>query len=421
MRKHGGVVVGLALLSACSTTSSVRDGGSREDGGPHDDFLDGGTGESSALDAGDGAPLADAGRGFPRLGVYSMNVDGTGLKLLVDAGAREFSHVRRLPATRWLTATRYGQDPDHNGLSMENESGFGAFYSGTQVVVFPLDDPSAQVVLAGTPSGGLAANPSWTDDGKLLHLVIDGDAGPLGAHFNRLTFGAIPAVSSTETLVVPAELTIPVDPHQHGPSDASGFIVFTALFKLSSKWMAPVWKMPATGTASLSAVSLVGCPICPSQGGCCGWTNLGDVLGTNDARVSHSGSDVLWMQQHPDVSFSFPGPSGPISVYPQRQAMRSLNASAQVDLPAAGVANTTLLSYGEWRADDQELVYWSVDLQAVTKQHLNLMNRDGTNRRRIPLPGELCPLHPSYLSATEIVFNAWRCSVPDCTCDVARL
>ena len=45
----------------------------------------------------------------------------------------------------------------------------------------------------------------------------------------------------------------------------------------------------------------------------------------------------------------------------------------------------------------------------------------GSNRRQIPLPAELCPQHPSYLSETEIIFNAWRCSTSECNCDVAKI
>jgi hypothetical protein len=57
---------------------------------------------------------------------------------------------------------------------------------------------------------------------------------------------------------------------------------------------------------------------------------------------------------------------------------------------------------------------------SVLRQFLWAMSRDGSGRRKIPLPANLCPLHPSYVSASEIVFNAWR-SAADGTCDVAKL
>ncbi len=354
--------------------------------------------------------------GLPRLGLYTVKTDGTGLSLLLDAGTRELSHVRLSPSG-WLVATRYGKDPDGNGLSMENEIGIGAHYAGTEIVIFRREAPTAQSVVAGTVSGGTAANPSWTEDGKVIFVQGLPDAGAAEVHLARASFGALPAVASIETVATPPSLLVPVDPHQSGPSDGTGIISFTATVNLSGKWMRPVWKMPATGTSVIGSVGFVGCPICPSTGGCCGWTTLSDVLGTNDSRMSNSGSQILWMQQDPNISASV----GPVTLYPYRQVMGPMDGGPQVTLPAVGTDPTTTLSYGEWRADDKEITYWSIEIAgAVLRQFLWVMSPDGSGRRKIPLPSGLCPQHPSYLGPSEIVFNAWR-GGPDGTCDVAKL
>ncbi len=51
--------------------------------------------------------------------------------------------MRRLPGTPWLTGNRYNKDPDGNGLAMEGEAGFGAYYDQTEVIVFDRRTPAA--------------------------------------------------------------------------------------------------------------------------------------------------------------------------------------------------------------------------------------------------------------------------------------
>lgn len=424
------LVAGLAIV-ACSGEEEPGIAGETDGGGADVAASDAsstgdGAGDATTADAtsADSANPADAGTDVQDaaftvapLGVYTIGVDGGGLTLLIDAGTREISHMRLGPGG-WIAATRYGQDPDGNGLSMENEDGFGAYYGGTEIIVFQRSAPYAQTVITGSPAGGIAANASWTADDKLLYLVNAPDAGVVNVHLERASFGSIPNVTSTAVVPVPAPLLVPVDPHQHGPSDGTGFITFTAMIEYQAKWMRPLWRMPATGTAVFAQASLVGCPICPAQGGCCGFGNVADVLGTNDSRISHSGGDVLWMQQHPNITATV----GPITVSPFRQVRRPLDGGAQVDLIPAGTDPLTSHAYGEWRADDREIVYWSIEVQAgVGRNFLWVMKPDGSDRRPIPLPPGMCPQHPSYLSDTEIIFDAWRGAAPDGSCDVSHL
>jgi hypothetical protein len=393
--------------AACAPCTCVN-GGSCDDGA-------GGTGACTCLPGWSGASCAEP----PALGVYRVQTDGSGLRLLVDAGTRELSHVRRQAGSDWLAAVRYNGDPDGNGLAMENEEGFGAYYLGTEIVVFPLTAPTSVHVVAGSAAGGMAANASWTDDGKLVFVRQPSGGDAASIHIARATFTAVPQVASVDPIPLPAQLLAPVDPHQRGRSDATGKLVVSATFQLApgNLWMRPLWQLPASGDPTFAATSVVGCPICQAQGGCCGWTDVADVLGTNDARIDHAGARVMWMQQSPNV----PATVGGLTFYPYRQVMRTLAEPGQVELTPPGTAETTSLTFGEWRADDAELVYWAIELDgAVIRNNLYVMRPDGSARTRIPLPRELCPLHPTYLSPAEIVFNAWRCVGPQCSCDVPR-
>ena len=378
---------------------------------------------SSDASTGDGAPpdgpavdAGDAGA-FPRLGVYTVKVDGGGLTLLVDPGTHDLSHVRGA-SNGWLVATRYGQDTDLNGLAMEDEAPLGAHYDGTQVVAFERSNPAVQFVVSGVTSGGFSCNPSWTDDGRVLFLWNAPGAPITNARLMRATFGTLPQVINLETLTTPSELIIPVDPHQRGPSDG-GTIVFSATFEQApGAWMRPLWKMPAGGAFTMAQVGFIGCPVCPLQGGCCKAATPDGVRGTNDARISHGGGDVVWMQQHPDIVATV----GAQSFNPYRQSKRPLDGGPQVELNPPLTPPTTQHAYAEWRPDDKELTYWSIEIdQNVLRHFLWTMAPDGSNRRKIPLPPELCPQHPSYLSAHEIVFNAWRGASGDNNCDVAKL
>ncbi len=344
-----------------------------------------------------------------------MALDGSGLQLLTNPGTRHLTHVRKHPSEPWLTATRYNDDPDGNGLAMEIEAGTALTYSATEIVVFPLADPSAVTAIAGGVAGKICANSSWTDDGRLILLQQDDPVDPNFTRIKRVAFSAVPSVLSVEVVTIPAGLYVPVDPHQSGPSDATGTIVFSALFQHATGWMRPVWRIPASGSAALASDSLVGCPVCGT--GCCAWPDLTAVLGTNDPRMDHAGNDVMFMQQNPNVSFGSP----PNLQYPFR-ALKKPASGPQVDLTPAGTAATTSITFGEWRQDDQEVVYWTIQVDGlVLRQHMFRMNPDGTGRVQVPLPRELCPTHPSYLNASTLMFSAWRCGGPSCTCDVAAL
>lgn len=364
--------------------------------------------------AGTGAGPTDPGT-LPRLGVYAVGVDGSSFRLLLDPGTRDLTHVRKQPGGDWLTATRYNVDPDRNGLSMEIESGHPNNYAGAEIVVFPMSQPNAITKVAGAVPGKLCANSSWTADGKLLFIQQDHPTNPDWTRFKRASFSALPTVAQIDPVPAPPELLLPVDPHQVGPSDGTGSIVFAALFQHPSGWMRPVWRMPAAGATSLAGASFVGCPICPANNGCCAWPTFPEVLGANDPQLNHAGTDVIWMQQHPNVSAGSP------RLYPYRQQKKPASGP-QVDLTAPGVAPLTSQTFAVWREDDREVVYWAIELEGTkVRQNLYRMNPDGTERRRIPIPAQLCASHPNYISATEIVFSGWRCAGTECTCDVGKL
>jgi hypothetical protein len=77
-----------------------------------------------------------------------------------------------------------------------------------------------------------------------------------------------------------------------------------------------------------------------------------------------------------------------------------------------------------WRADSQELVYGESRLDTssgAVKKVLFRMASDGTARKQIPLPANLCAAHPSYLTQDTIVFTGWRCGGAECSCAPDKL
>lgn len=400
MKRAAGVVAA-ALLAGGACSEAVRpteDAGRGGDAGAEDSGVD----APSGVDAG---ASVDASAALPMLGVYTVEVDGSDLRLLLDAGTRQLSHVRGRPGRDWLTATRYTDDHDGDGYAREGEKVDGnvvPYYYGTEVVLFRRSDPSVITVVTGGAAGKISANSSFTDDG-LIFLQTDAQLEPGSARIKRAQISSPPVVGGITVVPTPPELRVPVDPHQHGPSDGGGFVVLTATFRHPDGWMRPVWRLPATGTASMKDVKLVGCPLCPSQGGCCAFPTVDAILGTNDARVNHAGTEVSWMQQHPGISFGAP----PMNPYLPR---KRILGGEELDLAPADRPVTTTMSYPEWRPDDGELVHWAIELEAGhVRENLYRMRPDGSRRVRIPLPTGLCATHPSYLGATTIVFNGYRC------------
>jgi len=399
----------LILVLSCNDSSNQPD--SSLDASAHD------AGRDTAVDVQNHDHRTDQSVALPRLGVYTVKVDGTGLQLVVDTGMRQLSHVRPGPGG-WLTATRYNEDPDGNGLAMEGEGGGQPHYGQSEVVVFDRSAPQTVVVIAGGTPAKLCANSSWTADGRLLFLHQDDPVDPTRPRFKRASFTSIPTVAAIDVVDVPPEL-FAVDPYQWGPSDSSGFIVFPAVFQHPSGFMRPIWRMPAAGTTSLAQVQVVGCPICPANNGCCAFSSPAAVLGTNDPTIHPLGTEVIWMHQHPDVSFML----GAQTYYPYRQH-RLQFGKTQEDLTHAAIAPTVVQSYVQWRPDGNEVVYWEIqpDLTTgVVRQPLFRMAPDGSARQPIPLPADLCTSHPSYLDSNTIIFSGWRCGGAPCSCAPEKL
>jgi hypothetical protein len=350
----------------------------------------------------------------------------------MDTGDRALTHVRKESGSDWMTATRYNQDLDGNGLALEGEGGGSPNYLGTEIVLFRLSELEQIYPLAGTgidcdTATTVCANSSWTDDGKLI-LLNDTRSGDATNWLKRASFSSRPAVGAVESLEIPNGLLAPVDPHQHGNSDSTGTVVFAAAVNLepsgvpADRWARPLWRMPATGAASIGpgGAELVGCPTCVADAGCCTSATLEGIFGTNDPRINHAGDQVLWMHRHPDVYGEVvPG----VNFAPYRQVRRDLAGTGeQVVLPTGPIAGATTHAYAEWRGDDQEAVYWEIWFEGtsasdlVIRETLSVMDADGTNRRPVPLPRELCAAHPSYLDEQTLIFTGWRCGGARCTC-----
>jgi hypothetical protein len=371
------------------------------------------------IDAGDapndapsdvGSNPADAGT-FTPLGVYSVNVDGTALHLVVDPGKNDLTHVRQQAGSDWLTATRYTV-AGANGYAMEQDG-----YLGTEILAFRLSDPTTMQTIVQCASDKICANSSWTDNGKLIWMQQDDPTNPAATRIKRASFAPVPTVTTIDAIPLPEAFVDPSDPHQVGPSDA-GTLVFPALWQDPTGWMHPVFRVSAAGTTNPADVAFVGCPICDAA--CCAWPMPGDVVGATDPRMNHSGTYVIWMQQNPNVSFGSP------AMYPFRQQGIALPTGTQTDLTQPGIAPSTSQSFIDWREDDAEGVYWTVEAEVVNNQpviHQKVyrMSPDGSQRTLIALPSQLCASHPSYLSLTAIVFSAWSCGAPGCSCDATNL
>ncbi len=408
----------LSALISCGESDSDTLLGPKDAGGESSmGGAAGGAPSDSGSDASGGTDAGDGATGLPRLGVFTVKVDGSNLALLIDTGGKQLTHVRKGPGD-WLTATRYTEDIDKNGLAMEGEGGTEPHYGATEVVLLQRSTPGAVTPIAGGTPGRLCANSSFTQDGKLLYLHQDDPTNAARPRFKRATFTTLPSVASTSAVDVPAEL-FPVDPFQSGTSDGSGFIVFPAIFQHPTGFMRPIWQMPATGTTKISDVKVVGCPLCPANSGCCAFPTLAAVVGTNDPIVHPQGTHVAWMQQEPNLSF----PVGSIEVHPYRQSVAKLG-EPQTNISPASTPPTTIQSYMQWRLDGGELVYWEIQIDftaGIVKQPLFRMAPDGSGRQAVPLPAALCASHPSYLDHETIVFSGWRCGGSPCSCAADKL
>lgn len=309
-------------------------------------------------------------------GIYTSTVDGQNLRRIFSDPCREINHARVSPDGQWVTFTRYNHKDPATGLAMETTG-----YGNTEIMVGRIDGSQLRSVVEPKP-GAISGNGYWTPDGT-------------GILFVSLKHGQLPTIkqidfTSEKIDVAPGNIItvktmtdrVNTDPHQVGDR-----LVFASRANVDDP--NAIW-MIDDDTASARQVSF---PKVTQK-----TAKLADAhpgVGDFDPKLSPDGQSVVFM----------------------RRAGKDSWHVIRVDLASGQAANLSQHeatdATPEWSPDGSKLIFWHVDLKNLKKSGLYIMDSDGSNRRRIPLPGGYFYTMPSYMpvnqsnpDGTMIIFSA---------------
>ncbi len=300
--------------------------------------------------------------------IYTSTVNGENLRRLYSDPCRELNHARISPDGQWITFTRYNQRNPTTGLATENTG-----YGNTEIMVGRMDGSELKSVV-GPRSGEISGNGYWTPDGK-------------GILFVSMKHGQLPAIkrldlsSGAITTINTKPDGINTDPHRVG-----GKLVFASRERPSDP--NSIWVVDSSATAKQISFPQ---PTRETQRLAKSHPGLGDF----DPKLSPDAKSVVFM----------------------RRAAKDSWHVVKVDLATGEASNLSghdaTDAVPEWSPDGRDIIFWHADLKNLKNSGLYVMQRDGSNRRRIPLPGgyfytmpAFAPINASNPDGRMIVFSA---------------
>ena len=272
--------------------------------------------------------------------IWSNTLDATAPHLLMSDPRREINHARVSPDGNAFVFTRYSRQ-DLAGLALEVNG-----YLGTEIVVCRFDAESCDVVVPAE-RGIVAANASWTPDGKRLLLVSnDTRSREPGLAVLDLASGAL------TMLKTPAGFEF-ADPEQvkdeivSPGKDRGGAGRISRLF---------LFDAAMNGGREITDPKFPGKP--PAE----------PPLGDHDPKLSPDDRYVAAMRHLDRDDW------GIVVVDMEDGSERMLSGPHPVD------------AVPEWSSDGRLLIFWHVERGDLTASGLYTMRPDGTDRRRVPLP-----------------------------------
>lgn len=292
-----------------------------------------------------------------RFGIYTANLDGSDVRMLVSDPSRQMTHARVSPDGQWIAFTRYNRH-GRNGLA-EEEGG----YLETEIAVSRLDGTEIRTIIA-PKEGVISANGNWSEDGRsLLYISTDNSRRVPELRVVDLQTGRVSRVDVPENLN-------PADPDWH-----RDFLVFPS----KGKEVDALWMMSSDGKVLRQLTFPSG-----FDGRRGGAFNLGDY----DPKISPDGTQVAFMRY-------FSGETWKAYVV-------DVATGAEKLLTHGGGADTV----PEWSSDGRLLAFWHVDRKNLPGMGIYTMRPDGTDRKMVPLQRGVLHGHPVFFPDSGSADNA---------------
>lgn len=290
--------------------------------------------------------------------VYTARLDGKDFKQIFCDPVRELTHARFSPDGKHITFTRYNRILP-SGLAEENGSG----YVNTEVLVCNADGSEIKSVIDTGPTV-MNANSSWIDDHRLIFIHSPNIATTLPElKIYNLNTKEIERVATPKAVAAS-------DPTSHGDQ-----IVFAEVtLKEGPGNSDSLWRINIDGSDLKQITN-------PSQ---IQRQEKSDFkTGDYDPWLSPDGKTVAFMRHFGGTDWRI------FSV--------DIDGNNEKQLTQTGVAN----GIPKWSNDGKQIVYVSWDNSKLENLGLYIMDSDGANKKKLPLPGGFLYTHPSYVPSAE--------------------
>jgi len=313
--------------------------------------------------------------------LYTANLDGSNMKLLLSDSWRQLSHARVSPDKKWITFIRYN-NVGKDGCAFPSPGNFpteGEAYLETEIMLMKADGSGLRAV-APSEKGMFYVNSHWSPESSREMVYMCGPYNGLGK-ICRVKFDESMEVEETSFIPLRKEL-YPVDPDWGKDTSGDDRIIFPAV-DLSDKTTGIYWvRLDGSGLEKLSY----------------------PPIRDNDPHLSPDGTKVAVMRQ---VNKALNWHITVIDV--ETKEAKDLSEDA---FPKNTIVE--LEGVPEWSSDGRLLIFWHKYAKIGKQEHvLHTIQPDGTGRKKVHLPEEYKYSTASFFpegsdDSTRIVFSAHK-------------
>jgi len=296
------------------------------------------------------------------------------MKRIIGDPTREMTHARISPDKEWVVFTRYNKK--RRGIALERNSQ----YKKTEIMIMRLDGTKVQT-LVPPQKGMIAANGSWTPDGKGVIYVASEKGG------KETTINYIDVATRRIT-----PLRVTKDRWAGDPYQVKDWLIYNNIRpKLQ---LSTVWLMKSDGSDARQITAPAFSKAMKKR--------AKPPLGDYDPKLSPDASRVAVQRNVGKGVFHI--------VVADVKTGEEKDLSAPYLKPGATVADCL----PGWSSDGRLIIFWHGDTEHLPNSGLYTILPDGSDRKRVPLPHGYFYKTPCFFPKegsdknTRIIFSALK-------------
>ena len=310
--------------------------------------------------------LAGVKKDDQRFGIYTSDISGKDVRLIVSDPYQQMTHPRVSPNGKWITFTRYNKKGMLSGLAEEKMG-----YQQTDILLSGIDGNNVETLIPAK-KGILNCNSTWSSDSKFL-VWLTTDNSERRPQLRKIEL----KTRKISNIPTPPGLKT-ADPH---------IVDNRIVFPVVGGKFHYLWVMDLDGKNG-KRLTFPKFPNSKKAGK--------HPLGDYDPKLSPDGSKVAFMRLYGKVGW--------------RIFVVDVNTGKEIDL--SGPNNIDTLP--DWSSDGKLLLFWHINTKKLHKMGLYTMKPDGSDRKMVPVPRGYLHGHPHFFPKSgssadaKIIYRATR-------------